>query len=284
MNILFDLIKIRITVLVAITTGFGYLLSKGKIDLAIIYPVIGIFLTASGSAAINHIQDSDIDAKMNRTKSRPLPSGLLSKWEIVVIASLLVLFGSAILWWMVGIIEMLLGILALVWYNLIYTPMKRKSPYAVIPGSIIGAIPPVVGWISGGGSLSSPESIFLAFFFFLWQIPHFWLLLLFLNNDYESSGIPTVMSRFSETQLARITFAWTFATALSALLFPLFHLVSGWVALLMIVISAGVLIIHSIQLLKFDTGRYAFRKAFMGINYFILYLVLVVSIDKLKIF
>ncbi|MBK8663271.1 MAG: hypothetical protein IPN18_16320, partial [Ignavibacteriales bacterium] len=81
--------------------------------------------------------------------------------------------------------------------------------------------------------------------------------------------------------LARITFVWTFATALSALLFPLFGLVNGWVSLLLIVFSSASLIVYSIQLLKHDTGRQSFKKAFMGINYFVLYLVLVVSIDKL---
>ncbi len=281
MKTLFDLVKIRITVLVSITTGFGYLLSRGTFDIGVIYPVLGIFLTACGSAAINHLQESDIDIRMNRTKNRPLPSGILSKLQVILIAAGFVIIGSMILLVALGVVEMLLSLLALVWYNIIYTPMKRKNPFAVVPGSIIGSIPPVVGWVAGGGDLASPESVFLAFFFFIWQIPHFWLLLLFLNKDYESSGLPTIMSRFSEPQLARITFVWTFATALSALLFPLFNLVSGWVSLLLIVLSAAALIFYSIQLLKHDTGRQSFRKAFMGINYFVLYLILVVSIDKL---
>ena len=281
MKTLLDLVKIRITVLVSITTGFGYLLSKGEIDFGVIYPVIGIFLTACGSAAINHLQEIDIDIKMNRTRNRPLPAGSLSSMQVILIASAFIVSGSLLLLFMTSYVEMLLGLLAVVWYNVIYTPMKRKNPFAVVPGSIIGSIPPVAGWVAGGGDLTSPESIFLAFFFFIWQIPHFWLLLLFLNKDYVSSGLPTIMSRFSEEQLARITFAWIFATALSALLFPMFNLVSGWVALLMIIFSAGALVIYSIQLLKHDTGRPAFRKAFMGINYFVLYLVLVVSIDKL---
>lgn len=281
MRVLLDLIKIRITVLVSITTGFGYLLSRGTVDSNVVWPVIGIFLTACGSAAVNHLQESDIDNRMNRTRNRPLPSGALSKVQVMIIAAALVVSGSLVLYVTNGLLVMVLGLLALVWYNIIYTPMKRRNPFAVVPGSIIGSIPPVVGWVAGGGEFTSPESILLAYFFFIWQIPHFWLLLLFLDKDYVSSGLPTIMSRFNETQLSRITFAWIVATALSALLFPLFNLVEGWVTLLMIILSAGALIIYSARLLRYDTGRLAFRKAFMGINYFVLYMVIVISIDKL---
>ncbi len=281
MRTLLDLIKIRITMLVSITTGFGYLLSRGTVDSGVIWPVIGIFLTACGSASVNHLQEIDIDNRMNRTRNRPLPSGALSRVQVIIIALTLVISGSAILYISNGLLVMALGLLALVWYNIIYTPMKRKNPFAVVPGSIIGSIPPVVGWVAGGGEFTSPASILLAFFFFIWQIPHFWLLLLFLDKDYVSSGLPTIMSRFNEVQLSRITFSWIVATALSALLFPLFNLVEGWVTVLMIIFSAGALIVYSARLLKHDTGRLAFRKAFMGINYFVLYMVIVISIDKL---
>jgi len=104
---------------------------------------------------------------------------------------------------------------------------------------------------------------------------------LFLDRDYVASGLPTIMSRFNEAQLSRITFAWIVATALSALLFPLFHVIEGWVTLVMIIVSAGALIVYSARLLRYDTGRLAFRKAFMGINYFVLSMVVVISIDKL---
>ena len=273
--------KIRITVLVSITTGFGYLLARGGLDFDVVWPVVGIFLTACGSAAVNHLQESDIDNRMMRTRNRPLPSGALTKLQVVMIALALVITGSAVLYVTNGALVMVLGLLAMVWYNIIYTPMKRRNPFAVVPGSIIGSIPPVVGWVAGGGDFTSPESILLAFFFFIWQIPHFWLLLLFLDRDYVASGLPTIMSRFNEAQLSRITFAWIVATALSALLFPLFHVIEGWVTLVMIIVSAGALIVYSARLLRYDTGRLAFRKAFMGINYFVLSMVVVISIDKL---
>ncbi len=281
MRILLDLVKIRITVLVSITTGFGYLLARGGLDFDVVWPVVGIFLTACGSAAVNHLQESDIDNRMMRTRNRPLPSGALTKLQVVMIALALVITGSAVLYVTNGALVMVLGLLAMVWYNIIYTPMKRRNPFAVVPGSIIGSIPPVVGWVAGGGDFTSPESILLAFFFFIWQIPHFWLLLLFLDRDYVASGLPTIMSRFNEAQLSRITFAWIVATALSALLFPLFHVIEGWVTLVMIIVSAGALIVYSARLLRYDTGRLAFRKAFMGINYFVLSMVVVISIDKL---
>ncbi|KAB2907241.1 MAG: protoheme IX farnesyltransferase [Ignavibacteriales bacterium] len=281
MKTLLDLVKIRITALATITTSFGYIMYSGALEWGVIPPSLGIFLVACSSAAINQYQDSDIDGMMKRTRNRPIPSGKLTKAQVLLIAAFLAVAGSAILLIFNSWLEMSLALLAMVWYNVIYTPMKRRNPFAVVPGSIIGSIPPVVGWIAAGGDLFAPESIFLAFFFFIWQIPHFWLLLLFLDKDYTRTGIPTIKTRFNEVQLARITFAWIFATAISGLLFPVFHLVNGWAAVIVIVASVGALVFYSVRLLRYDTRHLAFKKAFMGINFFVLFLVIVISIDKL---
>ena len=80
-----------------------------------------------------------------------------------------------------------LGFLTVIWYNIVYTYLKRISSLAVIPGSLIGALPPLVGWASSGSSIFSPRPLGIALFFFIWQIPHFWLLLLNFGGDYEKT-------------------------------------------------------------------------------------------------
>ena len=100
----------------------------------------------------------------------------------------------------------LLGMLAVGWYNGIYTPLKRITAFAVVPGAIVGALPPAIGWVAGGQSLGDMRLLALGFFFFMWQIPHFWILTVRCGSDYQAARIPSLTAIFSSAQLARITF------------------------------------------------------------------------------
>ena len=120
-QIILELSKVRITIAVAFTTVAGYVLAKGTIDTGVLLPVAGIFLLACGSSVLNHLQESKADARMKRTRSRPLPAGKISKSGAVVIAALEILTGGLILFLAVGLIPLLLGIFALLWYNVVYT-------------------------------------------------------------------------------------------------------------------------------------------------------------------
>lgn len=149
----------------SLTTIAGYVLAKGKLDQGLLLPVLGIFLLACGSSALNHFQDANRDALMVRTRNRPIPSGRVSRNGALMVALLLVVVGSILLYMGSNFIGLQLGLLALIWYNGIYTPMKRKTAFAVVPGSVIGAIPPVVGWVAGGGELFTLQTLLMAFFF-----------------------------------------------------------------------------------------------------------------------
>ncbi len=282
-NILFELTKIRITLFVMITSGFGFILSKGNISTEIIFPTLGVFLLACGSAAINQIQERKIDALMDRTKNRPLPSGKITFKTAIIISFILILLGSNLLFFSSGILSLSLGILNVIWYNLIYTPLKRITPLAIIPGALIGAIPPVIGWVAGNGNLFDSTILIVAFFFFIWQIPHFWLLILNFSNDYEKAGLPTLIRIFNKNQLARITFVWISATALTSLLLPFFDVIKISYASYAILISAIWLILNSIKLLKSELDKFYYRFAFREINLFVLLVILFVSLDKIII-
>ena len=280
-NILFEITKLRITIFVTVTTVFGYIAATNSIDAGLILPTIGILLLACGSAALNHYQERNTDAIMDRTKNRPIPSGKISASSVLKISLILVITGSILLFIGSGILALSFGLLNLIWYNGVYTPLKKVSPLAIIPGSLVGAIPPIVGWVAGGGYLFDPQIILISFFFFIWQIPHFWLLLMILDKDYQKAGFPTLTQIFNQQQLGRITFIWIIATGVTGLLIPLFQISHNGFVNYSLLIAALLLAYKSINLLQQTQETAAFRFAFRSINYFALFVVLIVSIDKL---
>ncbi len=155
LSVILELSKVKITVAVAFTTITGYILAARGYDPGFLLPTLGIFFLACGSSVINHLQERRTDAMMARTRKRPLPSHKISFSSALHVAVTETLAGSLILYFSSGVTALILGLLAMVWYNLIYTNLKRITPHAVIPGSVIGSIPPLVGWVSAGGHLFS---------------------------------------------------------------------------------------------------------------------------------
>lgn len=283
LDIILELTKIRITTFVTLTTVFGFICFSEKITTALIPAALGILLLSSGSAVINHYQERSTDALMKRTKHRPLPSGRISPSAALLLALALSIGGSVVLYFGSGLLALGLGLLNLFWYNGIYTPLKKRNALAIIPGSLVGALPPMVGWVAAGGSLSDPQIIILAFFFFIWQIPHFWLLLLVFGYDYEQAGFPTLTQIFSMDQLARITFIWILATFVTSLLIPLFGIVGNVFVDFGLLASGLWLSWNSVKLLKPVKEKIWFRFAFREINLFAVLVVVLLAIDKLLI-
>lgn len=282
-NIVFELTKLRITFFITLTTILGFISFTGKFTEGIIAPVIGIMLLSSGSAVINHYQERNTDALMARTKRRPIPSGKISSTNALKFAIILVLSGSIVLILGSGLKTLALGLLNLVWYNLIYTPLKRKNALAIVPGSLVGALPPMIGWVSAGGNLTDPRILILSFFFFIWQIPHFWLLLLIFGKDYEQAGFPTLTQVFNLDQLSRITFIWIMATVVTCMLIPMFGIVKN-IYIVLALLTAGMwLSWNTVKLLKVTDKKILFRLAFKEINLFAVYVVLILSINQLLI-
>ncbi|MEW6701450.1 MAG: protoheme IX farnesyltransferase [Bacteroidota bacterium] len=282
--IILELGKVRITFFVAFSTSAGYLLHTAKLELAMLLPALGVFLLACGSSALNHYQERFSDALMERTKGRPIPSGRITAGYAIIVASILVLIGSPIIYFSSNILAMLLGWLALIWYNIVYTPLKKKYALAVVPGSLIGAIPPVIGWTASGGYLFDIEILVFALFFFIWQIPHFWLLLLLHSKDYEQAGFPTLTKIFSALQLGRITFVWMAALVTSCMFIPFFN-ISSSVYSIAAMLLLGVLLLWKTRGILSDCldclQKKFFREAFLRVNLYVLAIVIIISIDKL---
>ena len=280
-----ELLKLRITVASTVTTAVGYVMARGRVDLPLLPVMAGIMLQACGAAALNQVQDAVVDARMPRTAGRPIPSGRVNRIAGLFYALFLLAAGSAVLWTVSGTAA-LLGLTAAVVYNGIYTPLKRVSPFAALPGSFIGALPPVVGWVAAGGYLSDPTIHQVAFFFFIWQIPHFWLLLLFYEKDYADGGMPSMFDRFDRRQIVRLTFLWIAAVCVAALILPLAalfdHTPAAWV-----IAAAGMLVVlRATSLLRVDVESLtpfvrSCRIRFMEINTFALLVSAVLVVDSL---
>jgi len=265
-----ELGKLRITLLSTLSALMGYVLAAGGVDAGLLVTLAGTWVLAVGSSTLNQIQERTLDARMARTRNRPLPSGRLSASAARAIAFVEILGGSMLLLATGSLWPWLLGLTAVLWYNGVYTPLKRRTAFAVVPGALIGAIPPVMGWTAAGGSPADPRILVVALFFFIWQVPHFWLLLFRYGPEYREAGFPSLTDVFDNRQLSRLTFSWTVATAAGCLLLPLFGAVRSDLSGLILLIGAALLVIQSARLLIGSAGPTRFFGAFRVINAFAL--------------
>jgi len=280
-SIFSELIKFRITVLVSFTTGLGYMLASDKIGFGVFNAIGGIFLLACASSALNHYQEYKTDALMKRTMYRPIPSGKVAPATVLYLAAALAFAGSAWLGLTTNLTTLAIGLLTLVWYNAIYTPLKKRSALAIIPGSLVGALPPLAGWAAAGGNLTDMRIIIIAAYFFIWQIPHFWLLVMLYSDDYEKGGFPTLVKIFSLEQLKRITFSWLIANVAFAMLIPVFGIINyPFTFALLFVISAW-MVYSAFKFYLSNCERQNVRNTFISINFYTLLLITILSADKL---
>jgi len=284
-RILSELIKFRITVLVSLTTGLGYILGAKDITFTLFAVIMGIFLLACSSSALNHWQERNTDALMDRTRFRPIPSGRIEPRSTLIISFLLLLCGSAVLIIFTNVTALLVGLTNFLWYNAVYTPLKRKSAFAIMPGAVVGALPPLAGWAAAGAGIFDYRIIIVAAYMFIWQIPHFWLLLLMYGDDYQKGGFPTLNKFFNNEQLKRITFIWLLATVLIALLVPMFLYIYNPFTIPIIIIVSAIMAAAAFRFMFTGLSKKSIMNSFMAINFYTLILISILSIDKLiKVF
>jgi len=274
-----QLTKLPIASASTLTAAAGYLFAAGGVHWGLATVLLGTLLLALASCAINEWQERRLDAQMVRTASRPIPSGRIPAGIALAAALGLALAGGLLLLVAHGWPTALLGVLALLWYNAVYTPLKRWTPFAVVPGALIGAAPPAIGWVAGGGRLSDPGMLALCLVYFLWQVPHFWLLLLRHDQDYQRAGFPTLAARFNPGQSRRILFVWIASVVFSCGLLPAFGVLHSYAAALLLLAPALWLMGSSLSLLRPDAPAGLVLKLFPVINVFVLGLTLAVSLD-----
>ena len=184
-----ELLKFRLSLLVAFSAGFGFLLgSKGVFDsMTLLMLCLGGFLVSGCSVALNQIIERDYDKLMNRTKNRPLPSQRLTVSQAGFFALLTGVLGLWLLMEFTNMLTAFLSLVSLLSYALIYTPLKRVGPIAVLVGAFPGAFPPLLGWVAATGSLSFAGWLIFGIQF-IWQFPHFWAIAWIADEDYKKAG------------------------------------------------------------------------------------------------
>jgi protoheme IX farnesyltransferase len=190
-----ELMKPRLSMLVAFSCAFGYgLATRGAVDwMTLVMLYLGGFLLSGASSCINQIIERDLDKVMNRTMSRPLPTGRVSLAEATFFAVACFMSSIAILWIFTNPLTVLLSIVSMVLYSFIYTPLKRVGPIAVFVGAIPGALPPLLGWIAATGAISY-EALIIFGIQFIWQFPHFWAIAWVADEDYKKAGFKLLPS------------------------------------------------------------------------------------------
>jgi protoheme IX farnesyltransferase len=281
LKILLELTKFKISLLATLFTSAGFILGHHGFSEKMVLPVLAVLFLASGACALNQYQERKIDRAMERTRGRPIPSQKLSPSTALWISLAFIFPGLMILFYGTNTLASSLGIFAILWYNGLYTYLKRWTPFAAIPGALVGAIPPAIGWASAGGTIFHPQFLALAFFSFLWQVPHFWLILLGSGTDYERAGLPSLSRVFTPNQLKRITFIWICSTAVLALSLPLFYFNQAPFGNFFLLTASLWLAWNAIRFLKSPAAMISFRLVFMKLNIFVLWVISSLSLSSL---
>lgn len=276
-----ELGKMRISVSVTLTGFLGYYRASGEFNEILAYTLFGILFMSMGSGTFNHVQERKTDSLMKRTAGRPLPAGRISLRGAFISGVLLSTAGFVLLMLTGSALAAGIGIFTLLWYNLVYTPLKKITPFAVFPGALIGALPPLIGWTAAGGALMEKEIILISFFLFIGQMPHYWLLMMKFGDEFKGAGLAVITEIFSKTKLSNISFVWIFATAVSVMIFPVAGIMhSNLIAFIMVAMVVPFII--RMYLLSSNEKLFLnWRKAFTTVNLFYLLMLVLLIADKL---
>lgn len=186
---MYELTKPRLSILSVFTASLGYLVREPlQSDLSIFFSLtIGTALAAGGAAALNQWMERSEDALMARTVSRPIPAGLISPEFAIIFGIVLSSLGIYVLWAGTNPWAAILTLSTLAIYLLLYTPMKKRSPYATEIGAVSGALPPLIGWVAAEGSPTTYGWILFGILF-TWQLPHFMAIAWNFRDDYSKGG------------------------------------------------------------------------------------------------
>ena len=271
--------KFVLSFAVSLSALFAYIMAKGEVGFDMLLATFSVLLVAMGVSTLNQVQEYKSDAKMERTKNRPIAAGRMSPRIGLIIGIVLIVLAMALIYSLLGLTGVNIFMFAFIWYNAMYTPLKKKSALAVVPGAILGVIPPAIGWLTAGHSLMELEFIALALYFFIWQVPHFWLLVMLFHGDYKDGGYPTAMKLFGQASLQRLTFVWLIFTIQAGIF--LVWVFEPYMITILLSIGIGIwAFISSFELLKESFELKNARSVFWKINAAFLSIIILLSIDE----
>lgn len=260
--------KTRLASLVVFSASIGYLIAAKQeiIWMDLILLSIGGFLLTGSSNGFNQILEVQYDALMERTKNRPLVTGRMSIPESYWVASISGIAGISILWTQLNPLSGILGLLALFIYVVLYTPLKRVTPWAVFVGAFPGAIPPMLGYVAFTGHFGLEPGLLFALQF-MWQFPHFWAIAWKADADYKKAGYFLLPSKEGKDQTTTfLILVYTLFMILVSILPLAFKLVNA-ISTLFFIAGGIVMLVPAIQLFKEKSDKAATKVMFASFIY-----------------
>jgi protoheme IX farnesyltransferase len=268
----FALCKPRVTALIVFTAIIGmFLATPAMVPLSVLIPAtIGIAMASGAAAAFNHLVEQKIDAKMARTRGRPLPTGQINSKQTFIFATVVALIGLSVLYAYVNALTMWLTFATFIGYAVIYTIfLKPATPLNIVIGGLSGAMPPALGWAAVTGTVSA-EAWILVLIIFAWTPPHFWALALYRRDEYAKSGLPMLPVTHGE-MFTRLHILLYTIILVAVTLIPFAMRMSGMIYLVSAILLNGVFVYYAVSLYR----QYSDALSKTTFKYSILYLMLI---------
>jgi protoheme IX farnesyltransferase len=275
--------KVPLCLLVSFSSLFGYLAAAQHFPVQAVLTSFSVLLLACGAASLNSRQEHLLDAQFERTRNRPVARGSITPARALLQARILLGSGFTIL--ALSSLEawpLLAAAAAVILYNFCYTPLKYRTIWAIIPGSLCGALPPLIGWLSGGGSPGSVIILAMMVLLSVWQIPHFWLVLLTHRRDYLSGVMPSMILEFDEKKLRLLTVVWVGAlVSVTQVLVILLHDQPIQIRWAVSLLAVSVFTVFALFMML--GNRVSYRFLFVVLNLFMFLVMLLFSIGIVNI-
>jgi protoheme IX farnesyltransferase len=246
-----QLTKMRLSLLVVFSAAMSFIMgSGGSVEwVKLVLLVLGGFLVTGSANAFNQIMEKDLDKLMTRTLSRPLPDERMKSSEALWLALIMGVSGLFILTWFMNMASGILGLIALASYTVMYTPLKRVTPFAVFVGAFPGAIPTLLGYVAASGTFDTTAWVLFSIQF-IWQFPHFWAIAWVMDDDYRKAGFELLPSKGGRNQASAFqAFVYAFSLLPVGIL-PFMFKVSGLLSLVVITFAGLLFTMQAWRLFK----------------------------------
>jgi protoheme IX farnesyltransferase len=264
------LTKPRVVQLLVFTAIVGmFLATPGLVPWdVLLFGSLGIGLVAASGAVVNQVLDQRIDAKMTRTRKRPLPTGRVSERDAFIFASVLGVAGLMTLSLLINLLTAVLTFIALIGYAVVYTVfLKRATPQNIVIGGAAGAAPPMLGWAAVTNEVSG-FALLLFLIVFTWTPPHFWALAIARKDDYEEAGVPMLPVTHGIEMTKSFIVCYTILLIVVSML-PYLTGMAGVLYLLGAVLLGGGFLYYALRLKFVENGEVAMKTFSYSITYLI---------------
>lgn len=259
--------KMRLASLVVFSAVVSYMYAAPTINIwTLMILSLGGFLVTGASNGMNQIIEKDFDKLMDRTSNRPIPSGQMSVMEGLLVVAITGVLGIFLLWYFLNPLSGLLGALAMLMYAGIYTPLKRKSSWAVIVGAFPGAIPPLLGYVAVTGQFGLiPGLLFIVQF--AWQLPHFWSIAWKLDDDYKRGGFTLLPINGKKDSASAWVILLTALLMIPAGLAPYYFQETSIYSAILITLLALWMVFYAVKLVQTKEDKMALKIMFASFVY-----------------